>query len=113
LSSAASDVRIHVAREDEALVLEIARRPRRWRPPAGGSKSAPWPACQPRFAHRAPVGHRDRVELQVNLGGEIEGDTLGPLRLDHAPVLLEDRVSKSRSTLRRLLEVVVAARIRR
>lgn len=43
-------------------------------------------------AHGSSVGDSDSVELQMHFVGEVEGNLLGSLGLDHATVLLEDRV---------------------
>src|SRR5262249_14133831 len=47
---------------------------------------------QAEVGHRAPVGDRDGVELEVQLLAEIEGHFLGPLRLHHLQILAEDDV---------------------
>ena len=60
------------------------------------------------LAHRAAVGDRHRVELEVELGGEVERHLLGPLGLDDALVLIEDRVLECLQHLGRLVEVVVS-----
>src|SRR5262245_42710782 len=60
------------------------------RPPALADRAGA--GREPVLAHRPPVADRDRVELEVQLGGEVERHLLGPLRFDDALVLVEDRV---------------------
>jgi len=60
----------------------------------GGSRGAPTAprrvaGGQPERPHRLAVGDRHRVELQVQLGREVERHLLGPLRLDDYLVLAE------------------------
>ena len=49
-------------------------------------------ATSPEPAHRLAVGDRHRVELQVQLGGQVERHPLGPLRLHHDLVLADDEL---------------------
>src|SRR5262245_11004640 len=62
---------------------------------------------EPEVGHGAPVGHGDRVELEMQLLAEVERHLLRPLRLDHAPVLPEDHVLELLEHALGLVEVVV------
>ena len=64
---------------------------------------------QPVPAHGLAVGDRDRVELQVQLGCQVERHPLGPLRLHHHLVLAENRVLELLQHPPGLVEVVVTA----
>src|SRR5919197_2922979 len=59
------------------------------------------------IVHRAPIGDRDGVELQVKLFAQIEGHFLGTLRFDHAPILAEDHILELLKDALGLVEVVV------
>src|SRR5688500_17821656 len=73
-----------------------------------GSRFSSSPSAETVGAHGAAVGHRDGVEGEVELAGQIERHALGPLRLHHALVLREDRLLERLHHRVLLLEVVVA-----
>jgi hypothetical protein len=59
-------------------------------------------------AHRAAVGDGHGVEGEVELVGQVEGHTIGPLGFHDALVLPEDRALERLQHVVRLLQVVVA-----
>src|SRR5262245_45197359 len=61
------------------------------------------------IGHGPAVGHGHRVEPEVQLLAEIEGDLLGPLGLHHPLVLAEDDVLEFLEDAVGLVEVVVLA----